>query len=308
MKGSKSIRGSTEWEKEFLTVFNYLCKSRRSWEVWQDFVTMSACAIANAVDWRNDVWKKREGKYMAIVKNYTKDETNHISELLGIVTMALDENPDQDFLGSLYMRLNLGNHWQGQFFTPWHVSELMARMTLDESVKERIEADGYISVGDQCCGAGGMLIAFASACRNKDIDINYQQSVLFVGQDVDPVVAQMCYIQISLLGCAGYVIVGDSIVKPPNGTLFEPIYDQPENIWYTPLYFSNTWFIKRLKARRNTKLERDGEQIYEVSKPDIGKSDCSIVSNKTQNKKESVKMLKEKKFSWKEFFTVKKRK
>lgn len=39
-----------------------------------------------------------------------------------------------------------------------------------------------------------MLIAFANICKD-DLNINYQKDILFVGQDVDPVVAKMCYIQ-----------------------------------------------------------------------------------------------------------------
>ena len=37
-------------KKEFLKVFNSLCYSRSAWQVWSDFITASACSIANAVD------------------------------------------------------------------------------------------------------------------------------------------------------------------------------------------------------------------------------------------------------------------
>lgn len=39
-------------------------------------------------------------------------------------TMALDQNQEQDFLGKMFMRLDLGNRSAGQFFTPYHVCEL----------------------------------------------------------------------------------------------------------------------------------------------------------------------------------------
>ena len=51
----KGIRGSTEFEKQFIDVFDQLCRRHHSWKVWQDFVDMSACAIANAVDKRPEV-------------------------------------------------------------------------------------------------------------------------------------------------------------------------------------------------------------------------------------------------------------
>lgn len=76
----KGIRGSTEFEKQFLSNFQRLCNRHRAWQVWQDFVHMSACAIANAVDRRPDVWDLREASYMATVKKYSKDELNLVSE------------------------------------------------------------------------------------------------------------------------------------------------------------------------------------------------------------------------------------
>ena len=47
---------------------------------------------------------------------------------------ALEENPAQDFLGNLYMSLDFGSGWSGQFFTPWHVAEFMAQIGLANGV------------------------------------------------------------------------------------------------------------------------------------------------------------------------------
>ena len=71
----KGIRGSTEFEKQFIDVFEQLCRRHHSWKVWQDFVNMSACAIANAVDKRPAVWKLREDSYM---EHETKELFNAI--------------------------------------------------------------------------------------------------------------------------------------------------------------------------------------------------------------------------------------
>lgn len=231
MGGNKSIRGSTEWEKKFVDNFNRLCNRHDSWKLWQDFVNMSACAIANAVDRRMDVWKTRDNSYMKTVKRYSKEELELIFELLSITALALEENPEQDFLGELYMRFNLENKWRGQFFTPWHIAELMAKILVEEIV-----SDEYISVNDPCCGAGCMLIAFANICK-EELDVNYQKDILFVGRDIDPVVAKMCYIQISLLGCPGYVVIGNSLTEPIGGTDTIPIVTNDNDIWYTPSWF-----------------------------------------------------------------------
>ena len=59
---------------------------------------------------------------------------------------------------------------------------------------------------DTCCGAGCMLLAAAAAYDATHKDRSCRQDMLFVGQDLDQVVALMCYIQLSILGYAGYAV------------------------------------------------------------------------------------------------------
>lgn len=294
MSGNKSIRGSTEWERKFIDNFNQLCKQHSSWKVWQDFVNMSACAIANAVDRRTDVWKTREDSYMEAVKKYSKEELELISELLSITTLALEENPEQDFLGKLYMRFNLENKWHGQFFTPWHVAELMAKMLVGDDLKEKIASNGYVSVNDPCCGAGCMLIAFANICK-AELDINYQKDVLFVGQDIDPVVAKMCYIQISLLGCPGYIVIGNSLTEPIGGTDTISIVTNDNDIWYTPLWFTGFWPFRLYKEINTKNLEESIAKGENVEK--------SVKQTPKVQHKQITNNFQKKKFSLLDFFT-----
>jgi len=183
--------------------------------------------------------------------------------MFALVVEALEENPDQDFLGSLYMQLELGNHWKGQFFTPFHICHTMARITagdLDAAVKEK----GWIGVSDPCCGAGAMLIAFASECRRQKV--NYQQRVLYVGQDLDPVVAYMCYIQISLLGCAGYVKVGNSLTEPMTG---DPLLPQPgPSLWITPMFCSDVWHWRRVWHSVDRIIQTEGTSVTAGEEPE----------------------------------------
>lgn len=120
-------------------------------EVWSDFCTMAAISIANAVDKRH--FEAREKLYLDTIKRYTKEEQQVFPILFAETVMELERNPDQDFLGKMFMQLELGNHWKGQFFTPYNVCHLMAEMNMDAQVKN-IEEKGWISVGDCCCGAG----------------------------------------------------------------------------------------------------------------------------------------------------------
>ena len=53
----------------------------------------------------------------------------------------------------------------------------------------------------------------------------------------------MCYIQLSLLGCAGYVHIGNTLTDPMTGSIL--FGDGKSSTWYTPMYFSDAWRIRR---------------------------------------------------------------
>lgn len=65
-----------------------------------------------------------------------------------------------------------------------------------------------------------------------------------IAQDIDPITAAMCYIQLSLLGIAAVVKVGDSICDPFNGNAL--FYRNEANLWYTPYWFSSVWDGRRI--------------------------------------------------------------
>lgn len=242
MPAEKNSKKVSSPQKAFLDVFGQLTNRHRSWDVWRDFITMFACSISNPLD--KEHRHKREELYLQTVKKYKKQEQELFPELAAQTVLALEENPEQDFLGSIFMSLNLGNEHNGQFFTPYDVCKMMAEVTMD-GVLLKVERDGYISINDPCCGAGATLIAGIHVAK-KHLDkanLNYQNHILVVAQDIDEVVALMCYIQLSLLGVAGYVKVGNSLTDPITGT------DDKENYWFTPMYFSNIWMLRRIFGR-----------------------------------------------------------
>ena len=221
-------------QKDFARVFDSLASSYSRWSAWTDFITLSAICISNAVD--KEQFEDREKTFKQIMSKYRMAERERFAELLALVVDGMENNPDQDYLGELYMAMELGNQQAGQFFTPYYVCRAMAQITLHDGIEEQVDRRGYITVNDCACGAGATLIAAANEL--KRMGINYQTQALFVAQDVDQVVAMMCYIQLSLLGCAGYVIVGNSLSSPGL---------QPGNsVWYTPMYCCHPgWKFRR---------------------------------------------------------------
>lgn len=237
-KQSEIIQGT---EKEFLDIFQRLCYSRSSWEVWADLITAMACSLSNAIDRSPEHYEKREKEYAACIKRLGSVEAP--AEIFAIVVMAFESNPEQDFLGKMYMKLNLGNHWKGQFFTPYNVCKMMSEINCVD-IDSQIEEKGYISVCDPACGAGATLIAAANTM--KDANHNFQNHVLFVGQDIDRITGMMCYIQLSLLGCAGYVCIANTITNPLTGHVLFPQEMEAQELWYTPMFQSQIWSFRRL--------------------------------------------------------------
>lgn len=228
--------------KEFLRVFRQLTYRWRSWDIWTDFVTMIACTISNAVDTTH--FDEREAAYLRAINKYNKDEQALFPELFAHLVMALEENPEQDFLGDIYTELGLNSKEHEQVFTPYNVAHMMAEITIGDVAKQ-VEEHGFVTIHDCCCGGGVTLIAAANVAKSRleKVNLNYQNHVLVTGQDIDYVVAMMCYIQTSLLGIAGYFKVGNALTDPMSDD------DNLDNYWFTPMYFFPVWHLRRLWRR-----------------------------------------------------------
>ena len=236
-----------EHQKPFVKIFEQLCRSRQPWQVWADFVTMFAIAISNSLD--KERAEPRERRYLELATGYQPKEQQLITQLVTATVEALDTNQEQDFLGDLYMSLGMGNHWRGQFFTPYHLCQAMAEMSLVDA-DEQIRRQGWMSILDPACGAGATLIAAANTLRRAGI--NYQERALFVGQDIDPVVAMMCYIQLSLLGCPGYVAVGNSLTNPLTGhPLLPECQSGGRYLDYSGLFYNEMGYETGVCCRRS---------------------------------------------------------
>ena len=216
----------SELKKNFISLFRGLSEKHNSFDVWSDFITVTAIAISNACDKR--FFDERENQYLARASKYSREELENFAELFSLVVVAYEINSEQDFLGEMFSSLGLNSHWKGQFFTPYNIAKCMALINAKD--KDEIDrTEGLISVSDCCCGAGCLLIAFANAMKEKGV--NYQQKFLFYAQDVDPIAAMMCYIQLSIIGCRAIIKIGDSLLHPMTDN--EPI---DESYWLTPMH------------------------------------------------------------------------
>lgn len=139
--------------KTFTQLYDDLSNLYGSVNVFMDFVKMCAIAIYNPFAKNQEM----EQEYLRTINSYEKEHQNIFPKMFGELIMMYEEAKDiVDILGPFYERENLGNSHLGQFFTPSHISELMAEITIEDedTLKNNIQKNGFITMSEPTCGAG----------------------------------------------------------------------------------------------------------------------------------------------------------
>ncbi|MEM5432344.1 putative Type I restriction-modification system methyltransferase subunit (plasmid) [Cupriavidus taiwanensis] len=254
---------ATDPHQELLSLIKSFGYRHSTNDVFSDFVEMSALAISNAVDRHH--YDPREKRYLEIAKKYDRAELSKFSEMLGALTMTFEDRVQRlvpngdglaDILGQTYMMLDLGNERAGQFFTPYTVSRLMAGINVRDG-NPYVDRDGFVTIEEPACGAGGMVIACADALH--DAGRNYQQTMHATCIDIDARCVHMTYLQLSLLHIPAIVIHGNALSV------------EAWSSWFTPAHILGGWGAKlrrkrasQARAEVSTMPERDHENSSEA--------------------------------------------
>ena len=213
-----------------------------NYSVIRDFFEMSAISVRNNVDFSRER-ESYERRYMEIAAGYRKQELDTFAEALGVFMGWIDsalkgDAPFRDFAGEIYMDSGTSNGKAGQFFTPYHVSKLMAECNFDkDKLKAEIAEDPnrVITIAEPTCGAGGLIVAAIDVL--KDAGINYAWNAFVDCGDIDARCVHMTYLTLSLLGVPAVVRRGDALALDYSET------------WYTPAYiFAWPHFKSRLRG------------------------------------------------------------
>jgi len=152
---------------------------------WLDLILASALALRDNIQRKGikiDLSKMDgvyEDRYMEIVESYDnsgekgKRPVDYFARAYVSLMKEIKET-DKDCLGDIFMsEITFGEH--GQFFTPEHITDMMALMTVPSESEE-----GRQVVCDPCCGSGRMLM---SAHKNNPeaflVGIDLDVSVIF---------------------------------------------------------------------------------------------------------------------------------
>lgn len=215
--------------RQFVAVFMDTARNLRRWEVFSDFITLAASELdMTRIRTPENIERSRE-----ICAKYSESDISNLHALFSLMVCAL-EAKFHDFLGAIFMELELGDDRNGQYFTPYNVQSLLAKL-LRPDVDETIRREGFVTVSDPASGAAGMIVAYAEYL----LEAGYNPSEQMFGSciDIDPIAADMPFIQLSLLGIPAEVVTGNTLTM------------QLKRVRYTPVYYINN-FEKRLEEQR----------------------------------------------------------
>ena len=208
--------------------------------MFTDFCEMAAIALSNRIDFAR--YNEREERYMQLVKDYTKDDLQLFAECIGLITLIYQEDTDQDLLGRLYMELELANKHVGQYFTPYHLSKLTAGLIVKpEFVRQAIQENGFTTMLEPACGAGGMVIAYSNIMNSFGCQGHYHVTAI----DIASVCVHMTYIQLYLMGVPAVVLHGNALMPQDK-------YDP----WYTLAHVLGDWSRKNARQEPHLIMKR----------------------------------------------------
>ncbi len=183
-------------------------------QVFTDFLEMVVCSLCLGA---------QEEHYLEVVSRYEKPEAYQMAEALGALTIEMDNHGEGllDCFGDFFME-HLSNDYNGQFFTPQNLCDMMAQMTYPKGFGTRI--------ADCCVGSGRTLMAAAKINRNA----------FFYGADNDRKCCLMSVINFCLNGMLGEVAHMNSLsnefyagwtieLHPEHGTPYVRCIDADES-------------------------------------------------------------------------------
>ena len=152
---------------------------------------------------------------------YTKEQNvmfyDLMCEWLQVMQKMIDSRGWYDAFGDFFMS-NVGKtsqSYKGQFFTPHHICDFMARITMDDKCEETpstIPCNGFgrrMVVNDCACGSARLLLAAHAVNIERGVRPCY-----YVGEDVDRICCKMAAINMCAHGMFGEVVCHNSLTEP----------------------------------------------------------------------------------------------
>ena len=181
---------------------------RSRWEVFRTLCELSYCAIAQRGPGTSTDPDSLEERYMRAIDPYKDHKARfRFPDFLGELSLEIMKK-NGDPLGEAAGELEILDSGLGQFFTPYHVSLMMAKMSLtgvDDIIKER----GYVTICEPACGAGCIVLAAANVVEAMGHDPT--TTMLVEATDLSETCYHMSYVQLATRGVPAKVVRGDTL-------------------------------------------------------------------------------------------------
>jgi hypothetical protein len=169
---------------------------KRFFAVYDDFLELSVNAFC-----------RDDNAYMEIMKRYgprikgQEHPADYYAKALAAWMAAMQHEP-RDYLGEIYEDESITNKYDGQFFTPEPLCDLMATITIGDELQ-----DNQIYSDPSGCGSGRTLIA----------GIKRNRYARFVGVDKDRTCVNMTALNCLVRNVNAYVIHADGLTLETYG-------------------------------------------------------------------------------------------
>lgn len=219
---------SVDYPSQFAELIRSAAKRHNVYSVFKDFCAMTANSFYNVIF--NDPEKEKE--YLSIAAKYEKKELDCFPTALAVLMQAFEEEVS-DILGNVYQDLGANSKSAGQFFTPYHLCDLLVNMNV---LSEDLDKALITTIDEPACGSGAMVLPLCTQIR-KHPELN--NKVIIYAGDLDITCVHMAYIQLTLAGANAIVRHANALSKQP-----------PYSVWPTLSYVQNREILlQRLRAQ-----------------------------------------------------------
>ncbi len=182
---------------DFRKILEHLSHKHDLRRVFDGFTRLAACALGMGT---------REPEYLEEAKQWERPELDLFSEALGALILEMEAHPFEDVIGGFYMEAALskkGQQWNGEFHTPKHVCDLIARMLIDP---ESLPQEGLITVCEPACGAGAMILSLGQVLAS---DVRRRLRVTAI--DINRTACDMAFLNTTLWAIPTRIIHGNTL-------------------------------------------------------------------------------------------------
>lgn len=239
---------------QFINNFGKMSVSRSTATCFHDFVNIlfiECVSTSDSKELDETLREKYRSEYLSILDGYTENEHENIMSQMQLFAAMIVEGMQtglEDILGYAYMQFSHKGNGLDQFFTPMHMSHLMALLAGDT---ENQKSPHIIS--DIACGSGAMPLGYARKYQDRGEDYRYK--FVFQGQDLDEFCARMAYIQCFIYGIPARIRVGNSLTNE------EPSAEWVTNLNALSVYSSTFMTIGQIKSAQNTAEYRKEKNV-----------------------------------------------